>query len=311
MSQSASATVVPKGSAALAAKQQQLEALEAQLRTFEMAKIATGGILKEIRDDALFLVAGTTGARAYADFAQYCQDRWGIGDREVARRIEAYDNVQKLIEAGVDPLQAPKNPWQARELAVLINQTDVATAVDTWNRAVKDSANNPAGMLTGEFLKGYVTKALADHGKTRRPGTSRARPTAGSGVQTPAPAQASAPASHTGGFAPSTPSAPAPSAPSANGQVSAPSLQVAPPAGSFVDASVLADIAGDVKARRSQLANPLARKPLFGGLTLLLSEIERVMVKPAALSQEGQDLQKALLALADKIAEKTSAPVAP
>ena len=55
-----------------------------------------------------------------------------------------------------------------------------------------------------------------------------------------------------------------------------------------------------------QLANPLARKPLFGGLTLLLQELEAVLVKPAAISAEGQALQAALMALADKIAEKAT-----
>ena len=307
MSQSSSAsTVVPAGSAALAAKQQRLSDLESDLVRFELAKIATGAILKEIRDDALFLVAGATGSRAYADFAGYCADRWGIGEREVARRIEAAENVQKLIDAGVDPLQAPRNPWQARELAVLINATDVQTGVATWQQALTDSQDptiNPAGQITGEFLKGYVTKALADAGKQRRQGTPRARPgSKNTGAQTPAPANANQP---------SVPSSPAPQAPAVNGAVSQPSLQVAAPVA--VDVTVLAGIASDVKARRMQLANPLARKPLFGGLTLLLEEVEAVLVKPAAVSPEGQALQAALLKLADKIAEKSQvpAPVAP
>ena len=59
-----------------------------------------------------------------------------------------------------------------------------------------------------------------------------------------------------------------------------------------------------MKSRRLQQANPLARKPLFGGLTLLLEAIEGGLVKPAAISPEGQALQAALLSLADKIAEK-------
>ena len=303
MSQSASsaATVVPAGSAALAAKQQRLATLEGDLLRFEVAKIATGAILKEIRDDALFLVAGGTGARAYADFSSYCSDRWGIGEREVARRIEAYDNVQRLIEAGVDPLNAPRNPWQARELSVLINATDVQTGVQTWQKALTDSQDpklNPAGQITGEFLKGYVTQALSGAGKARRQGTPRTRPgSKNTGTQTPAP---SAPQ------APSSPSTPAPQAPAVNGVVSQPSLQVAAPVA--VDVTVLAGIASDVKARRMQLANPLARKPLFGGLTLLLQELEAVLVKPAAVSPEGQALQAALLRLADKIAEKSQAP---
>ena len=263
MSQSSS-TVVPAGSAALAAKQQRLADLESDLLKFEVAKIATGAILREIRDEALFLVAGASGSRAYADFASYCSDRWGIGEREVARRIEAADIVQQLVDAGVDPLNAPRNPWQARELSVLINATDVQTGVQTWQKALVDSQDpkiNPAGQITGEFLKGYVTKALTGAGKARRQGTSRARPSSkNTGAQTPAPAQASQPSTS----APAAPVSP-PAAPAVNGAVpsSQPSLQVAQPVA--VDASVLADIAADVKARRMQLANPLARKPLFGG----------------------------------------------
>lgn len=304
---SQSATIQPKGSAALAQKQQRLANLESDLVRFELAKIEVGGILKEIRDDALFLVAGGPGARAYADFATYCADRWGVGEREVARRIEAYDIVRALVDAGVDPLNAPKNPWQARELAVLIKATDTPTAVGTWQKALTDSQDpklNPAGMMTGEFLKTRVTAALTAAGAKRRAGTPRPRPSSvNTGNQTPAPAQASAPS--------------VPSAPTANGpapvvppsQNSQQSLQVVP--ASQVDASVLADIASDVKARRASLANPLSRRPLFGGLTLLLTELEKVMVKPAALSAEGQDLQKALLALADRIAEKNSVNPAP
>ena len=82
---SQSATVVPAGSAALAQKQQRLSDLENDLLRFELAKIRTGAILREIRDEALFVVAGASGSRAYADFASYCSDRWGIGEREVAR----------------------------------------------------------------------------------------------------------------------------------------------------------------------------------------------------------------------------------
>ena len=304
MSQSSNAaTVVPAGSAALAQKQQRLASLESDLLRFEVAKIATGAILREIRDEALFLVAGASGSRAYADFASYCSDRWGIGEREVARRIEAADIVQQLVDAGVDPLNAPRNPWQARELSILINATDVQTGVATWQKALVDSQDptiNPAGQITGEFFKGYVTKALADAGKARRQGTPRARPgSKNTGTQTPAPAQASQP---------STPASPAPQAPAANGAVpsSQPSLQVAQPVA--VDVSVLADIAADVKSRRLQQANPLARKPLYGGLVLLLEAIEGGLVKPAAVSPEGQALQAALLSLADKIAEKSQAP---
>ena len=156
--------IATTGSAGLAAQQQRLSDLEQDLMKFEVAKIATGGILREIRDDALFLVAGGTGARAYADFASYCADRWNIGDREVARRIEAFENVQKLIEAGVDPLAAPKNPWQAREVAVLINQVGLPAAVTTWQKALTDSQNptiNPAGVMTGEFQPGRARRRSA------------------------------------------------------------------------------------------------------------------------------------------------------
>ena len=313
MSQTSSAaTVVPAGSAALAAKQQRLSDLEGDLVRFELAKIATGAILKEIRDEALFLVSGGPGSRAYADFAGYCADRWGIGEREVARRIEAAENVQKLVDAGVDPLQAPRNPWQARELAVLINATDVQTGVVTWRRALTDSQDptiNPAGQMTGEFLKSYVTAALHDAGKQRRAGTPRTRPSSrNTGNQTSAPAvnpapgmlnaQAQAWAAHSASSA------------VADGVASSqPSLQVAAPVS--VDTSVLAGLAADVKARRLQLANPLARRPLFGNLTLLLTELEAVLVKPAALSPEGQALQAALLGLADRIAEKAQPTAQP
>ena len=303
MSQSSSAaTVVPAGSAALAAKQQRLSDLESDLVKFEAAKIATGAILREIRDEALFLVAGASGSRAYADFASYCSDRWGVGEREVARRIEAADIVQSLVDAGVNPMNAPRNPWQARELSVLINATDVATGVQTWQKALTDSQDpkiNPAGQITGEFLKGYVTKALTGAGKARRQGTSRARPgSVNTGTQTPAP---SAPAAPT-----SPPSAPAPQAPAVNGAVpsSQPSLQVQAP--QAVDASLLALLASDLRARRLQMANPLARRPLFGGVTLLLEALEATLVKPAAISAEGQALQAALIALSDKIAEKAT-----
>jgi len=302
--------IATTGSSALAAKQQRLSDLEGDLMRFELAKIATGGILKEIRDDALFLVAGGTGSRAYADFASYCADRWNIGDREVARRIEAYENVQKLIEAGVDPLHAPKNPWQAREVAVLINQVGLPVAVSTWQKALTDSQDpkvNPAGVMTGEFLKGYVTSALHANGKQRRSGTPRPRPSTGTnaGVQTAVPAPppivtpAAPPVSAIPPLSPSPAQTPAPAPVS-----SQTTLQVA--VTTTADVSVLPALAADVKARRVQIGNPLARRPLFGGLTLLLTDLEAVMVKVAATSAEGQALQAALTKLADKIAEKAS-----
>jgi len=298
--------IATTGSAGLAAKQQRLADLEGDLMKFELAKIATGGILREIREDGLFLVAGGPGARAYADFASYCADRWNIGDREVARRIEAFENVQKLIEAGVDPLAAPKNPWQAREVAVLINQVGLPAAVTTWQKALTDSQNptiNPAGVMTGEFLKGYVTTALHANGKQRRSGTPRPRPSTGTnaGVQTsvPAPAPASAPAAPAPAAAPAPVQTPAP-APA----TSQTTLQVA--VTTTADVSVLPALAADLKARRMQLASPLARKPLFGGTVLLLAELEKAMVNVAATSAEGQALQAALISLADKIAEKAA-----
>ena len=150
--------------------------------------------------------------------------------------------MQQLVDAGVDPLNAPRNPWQARELSVLINATDVQTGVATWQQALVDSQDptiNPAGQITGEFLKGYVTKALSGAGKARRQGTPRARPgSKNTGTQTPAPAVAQ----NTGQVNANNSPAPSPSAtPAVNGVPSSqPSLQVAQPVA--VDTSVLADI---------------------------------------------------------------------
>jgi hypothetical protein len=295
--------IATTGSANLASQQQRLADLEGDLMKFELAKIATGGILREIRDDALFLVAGGTGSRAYADFASYCADRWNLGDREVARRIEAFENVQLLIEAGVDPLQAPRNPWQAREVAVLMNQVGLPVAVSTWRKALTDSQDpkiNPAGMMTGAFLKDYVTSALHANGKQRRSGTPRPRPSTGTnaGVQTSVPA----PTIVTGPAAVATAPAPAPAA--APATTTPTTLQVAVTV--TADVSVLPALAADVKDRRLHIANPLTRRPLFGGVALLLAELEKAMVKTAATSAEGQALQAALTSLADRIAEKAS-----
>jgi hypothetical protein len=115
---------------------------------------------------------------------QYTEQRWGFGKREADRKIDAFNQVQQLRDFGVREADLPQNPWQARDLAVLINKTDVATAAGTWVRALaasQDPMLNPAGRLTGVFLKGYVDQALADAGANRRAGTSRAR--AGSATQ--------------------------------------------------------------------------------------------------------------------------------
>ena len=62
---------------------------------------------------------------------------------------------------------------------MLINQVGLPAAVTTWQKALTDTQNptiNPAGVMTGEFLKGYVTTALHANGKQRRSGTPRPRP---------------------------------------------------------------------------------------------------------------------------------------
>jgi hypothetical protein len=300
--------IVSAGQQAIDQKRTRLAQIESDLAMFEMAKIKTGELLREIRDSALFLVAGGPGSRAYADFASYCTDRWGIGERETGRRIEAFENVQLLLDAGVPPALAPTNPWQARDLAVLIHRTDAATAAQTWQKALTDSADpkiNPAGRITGAFLQGYVTQALNNAGRGRKVGTSRARPASTSTVVLNGQAAAFAAAS----AASATHAAPAPVAV----PITQPSVTPVSPVGT--DVAILANIASDVKDRRAVLANPLARRPLFGGLTLLVEEITAKMTKGAAVSAEGQALQRALLELSNAISEKAStptpAPVAP
>ena len=258
---------------AIQAQRAKLFDLEKTLELIEQGKIAAGGILQTIRDEQLFAVDPD---RAYASFEQYTEARWGFGKREADRKIDAFNQVQQLRDFGVKEADLPQNPWQARDLAVLINKTDVATAAGTWVRALaasQDPQLNPAGRLTGVFLKGYVDQALADAGANRRQGTSRAR--AGSATVATGNGTVRV-ASH----ARRTPSVPSPSlsgatpAPTAQVGVQAPSTNgVAIITPVEVNCEVLFELADDVRTRRLHLGNPLSRKPLLEGVAALLTEI--------------------------------------
>ena len=270
--------------------------LEKTLELIEAGKIAAGGILQQIRDEQLFAVDPD---RAYASFEQYTEQRWGFGKREADRKIDAFNQVQALRDHGVAEAELPQNPWQARDIAVLVNKTNVATAALTWTKALADSQDpqiNPAGRLTGVFLKGYVDAALQQAGAARRQGTSRAR--AGSATQA---SNGTVVATHSrrnraaGVSSPSSSVAtPAPAvgvqAPSTNG------VAVTTPV--EVNCEVLFELADDLRTRRIHTDNPLSRKPLFDGLATLVEQLAAVVTPTAVASQEGRDLAFHLAKLA-------------
>lgn len=293
--------------AAVKAQRDKLFDLEKKLELIEAGKIAAGGLLQTIRDENLWAVDPD---RAYADFYHYTELRWGFQKREADRKIDAFNQVRELADAGVPQDALPTNPWQTRDLAVLINKTDVATAAGAWQKALTDSQDttiNPAGRLTGAFLKGYVDAALQTAGAQRRQGSSRARAgsttTASNGkvvhvtghtrqVSAPA-AQAPTPSLNA---SPAPAPAPAVQAPSTNG------LGIVPPAA--VSAEVLFELADDVKAHRISLSNPLARTPLFEGLAELLEQVA-AMVTPGIGA--GAEASRLILAATDLAATLTNA----
>jgi len=304
--------MTPNQTAGLAAKQQKLADLEGLLVKFEMAKVEVGGILKTIRDENLFLVAQ---GRAYPDFVSYCEDRWGVGEREIARRIEAYDQVHALIDAGVDPARAPQNPWQARALQVLINRTDVHTAAAAWQKALTDSQDprlNPAGRMTGAFLKEQVDEALKAAGRARKAGTPRPRASSTVNVrshQRGAPGSAGSAGQQAANQAAQANSAPPAQPAPAPAPVTQPSLT--PTVTTATDVTAIGDIAADVSQKRLALSNVLQRRTLFANLEVLADAIAAQIGKGAAQSAEGQKLQAALTRLVDAIADKTAVTAAP
>lgn len=281
----------------LAADRVTLLDLERKLELIEAGKIMAGGLLLQIREEQLWSVDPD---RAYASFEQYTEMRWGFGKREADRKIEAFQQVKALQDAGVTEADLPTNPWQARDLTVLINKTDASTGARTWVKALTDSrdpAINPTGRFTGVFLKGYVDAALATAGAQRRQGTSRARQgtaTTGTNGQVQHTTGKTRKISANQQIGAAVGPAPATQTPSTNG------LGVLPPAGA--NAEVLFEISDDIRTRRTHIGNPLARKPLFDGVASLLEEMATQMVDAAKVSPEAAGLkvacEKLLAALA-------------
>jgi len=299
---------------AIDAKRDTLIDLERKLELIEAGKIMAGGLLMQIRDEQLWSVDPD---RAYASFEDYTEQRWGFGKREAERKIDAFCQVKSLQDAGVNEADLPSNPWQARDITVLANKTDTATAARTWVTALTDARDpqkNPTGRFTGVWLKGYVDAALKAAGAQRRQGTSRAR--AGTATQAAGNGKVVHVTGHTrqvGG----TPASPVlnaqaaawaaqSAASAANTQVpSTNGLGVLPPQQASVE--VLFELADDIKARRLHLGNPIARKPLFDGLVAVLNEVREQMTDTARNTEEARALVDAMLDLANE----TNKAVAP
>ena len=290
---------------AIDAKRDTLIDLERKLELIEAGKIMAGGLLMQIRDEQLWSVDPD---RAYASFEDYTEQRWGFGKREAERKIDAFCQVKSLQDAGVNEADLPSNPWQARDITVLANKTDTATAARTWVTALTDARDpqkNPTGRFTGVWLKGYVDAALKAAGAQRRQGTSRAR--AGTATQASGNGKVVHVVNHTRqvGGSPAT-AAGAPIAQAAPAQVpSTNGLGVLPPQQASVE--VLFELADDIKARRLHLGNPIARKPLFDGLVAVLNEVREQMTDTARNTEEARALVDAMLDLANE----TNKAVAP
>jgi hypothetical protein len=275
---------------AIDAKRDTLIDLERKLELIEAGKIMAGGLLMQIRDEQLWSVDPD---RAYASFEDYTEQRWGFGKREAERKIDAFCQVKSLQDAGVNEADLPSNPWQARDITVLANKTDTATAARTWVTALTDARDpqkNPTGRFTGVWLKGYVDAALKAAGAQRRQGTSRAR--AGTATQA-SNGKVVHVVNHTrqvgGSPAPAAGAPTAQAAPAAGVQVpSTNGLGVLPPQQTSVE--VLFELADDVKKHRLHLGNPIARKALFDGVTELLAAITAEMIEPARVSPEADPL---------------------
>jgi hypothetical protein len=268
--------------------------LERKLELIEAGKIMAGGLLLQIREEQLWSVDPD---RAYASFEQYTEERWGFGKREADRKIEAFQQVKALQDAGVTEADLPTNPWQARDLTVLANKTDGATAARTWVKALTDSKDpqiNPGGRFTGVFLKGYVDQALATAGAARRQGTSRARQGTATAAARNGTVHRTAPSTPSAPSAPSIPPAPA-NIPSSNG------LGIVPPTN--ISAEVLYELADDVRTRRLHLGNPIARTPLLAGLRELLEQVAAQITPTAARSAEADALHYTCIHLAAAIVD--------
>lgn len=277
---------------AIDAKRDTLIDLERKLEMIEAGKIMAGGLLMQIRDEQLWSVDPD---RAYASFEDYTEQRWGFGKREAERKIDAFCQVKSLQDAGVNEADLPSNPWQARDITVLANKTDTATAARTWVTALTDARDpqkNPTGRFTGVWLKGYVDAALKAAGAQRRQGTSRAR--AGTATQAGSNGKVVHITGHTRQVGTASANAQigaavANAANAANAQVpSTNGLGVLPPQQTSVE--VLFELADDVKKHRLHLGNPIARKALFDGVTELLAAITAEMTEPARMSPEADPL---------------------
>lgn len=86
-----------------------LEALEAKVRSGLTSFIEVGNVLMEIRD------RGGYTRRGYKTFEEYCQREFGITDRHGRRLITGAETAHK-IELALGPGQTPKNEGVAREL---------------------------------------------------------------------------------------------------------------------------------------------------------------------------------------------------
>lgn len=304
--------LTPTQQTQLDAKRARLFALEHQLELIEAGKIAAGGLLLEIREGQLWSVDPD---RAYADFYAYTELRWGFAKREADRKIEAWGQVQELLGAGVPQADLPTNPWQTRDLTVLINKTDVATGARTWVAALTDSRDptkNPAGRLTGAFLKGYVDAALQQQGAGRRRGSSRARAGTSTAATNGRVVHVTGHTRRVGGIAPvatnatATPAGTVVAPSPAVGAQSTNGLGVLPP--EAVSVELLFELADDVRTRRVHVGNPLARKPLFDGLRALIVEVRASLTAADVQGQEARDLSTAAAALSDVVERLRAQP---
>ncbi|MBU0665382.1 MAG: hypothetical protein KJ990_12680 [Proteobacteria bacterium] len=124
---------------------QRLKELETVIRSDLQAFLRVGAALAEIRNNGLYMV------NSHVSFERYLRDKWGMGQSQGYRLIDAHTVVQSLKSSPIGEL-LPDNESQIRPLTKYKDKPEMLANV--WQMAVNAAHN---GKITAKLVKNALT----------------------------------------------------------------------------------------------------------------------------------------------------------
>jgi acetylornithine deacetylase/succinyl-diaminopimelate desuccinylase-like protein len=146
---------------------EELDALEAKVRTGLSSFVEVGNVLLEIRD------RGGYQRRGYKTFEAYCEREFGITDRHGRRLIVGAETAHK-VELALGPGHTPKNEGVARELEKVADDPVVLGKVQA--RLSKMGKGGKALSIATATAEKVAEVVAAVTGRTRPAKAEKAKP---------------------------------------------------------------------------------------------------------------------------------------